>query len=168
MQNEAREIRTPNLLIWSQTRCHCAIAPSGCLDPIDKNTLFVWRGARCLQCAPLPRLCPRSAPRRHARPRRPPQAARAARRRSHHRHCSLPPAPPPPRTPPPCPPPPPLRSPPRYSIAHHIVCSLLWLPLLPPSLVVVWFRHFSVSFFCVGPARRRRRALCSVRSSLPK
>ena len=26
-QNEAREIRTPNLLIWSQTRCRCAIAP---------------------------------------------------------------------------------------------------------------------------------------------
>ena len=29
MVNEAREIRTPNLLIWSQTRCRCAIAPSG-------------------------------------------------------------------------------------------------------------------------------------------
>ena len=27
-QNEAREIRTPNLLIWSQTRCRCAIAPA--------------------------------------------------------------------------------------------------------------------------------------------
>ena len=27
--NEAREIRTPNLLIWSQTRCRCAIAPMG-------------------------------------------------------------------------------------------------------------------------------------------
>ena len=26
-KNEAREIRTPNLLIWSQTRCHCAIPP---------------------------------------------------------------------------------------------------------------------------------------------
>jgi hypothetical protein len=26
-ENEARAIRTPNLLIWSQTRCHCAIAP---------------------------------------------------------------------------------------------------------------------------------------------
>ena len=26
-QNEAREIRTPNLLIWSQTRYCCAIAP---------------------------------------------------------------------------------------------------------------------------------------------
>ena len=26
-QHEAREIRTPNLLIWSQTRCRCAIAP---------------------------------------------------------------------------------------------------------------------------------------------
>ena len=25
--NEAREIRTPNLLIWSQTRCRCATAP---------------------------------------------------------------------------------------------------------------------------------------------
>jgi hypothetical protein len=29
--NEAREIRTPNLLIWSQTRCRCAIAPIECL-----------------------------------------------------------------------------------------------------------------------------------------
>ena len=26
-QSEAREIRTPNLLIWSQTRYRCAIAP---------------------------------------------------------------------------------------------------------------------------------------------
>ena len=26
-QSEARAIRTPNLLIWSQTRYHCAIAP---------------------------------------------------------------------------------------------------------------------------------------------
>ena len=25
--HEAREIRTPNLVIWSHTRCHCAIAP---------------------------------------------------------------------------------------------------------------------------------------------
>ena len=25
--NEAREIRTPNLVIWSHTRCRCAIAP---------------------------------------------------------------------------------------------------------------------------------------------
>ena len=25
--NEARYIQTPNLLIWSQTRCRCAIAP---------------------------------------------------------------------------------------------------------------------------------------------
>ena len=27
-RNEGREIRTPNLLIWSQTRCRCAIPPS--------------------------------------------------------------------------------------------------------------------------------------------
>ena len=27
MENEAREIRTPNLLIWSQPRYRCAIAP---------------------------------------------------------------------------------------------------------------------------------------------
>ena len=26
-RNEGREIRTPNLLIWSQTRCRCAIPP---------------------------------------------------------------------------------------------------------------------------------------------
>jgi hypothetical protein len=29
-KNEAREIPTPNLLIWSQTRCRCAIAPYEC------------------------------------------------------------------------------------------------------------------------------------------
>ena len=29
-QTEDREIRTPNLLIWSQTRCRCAIPPSVC------------------------------------------------------------------------------------------------------------------------------------------
>ena len=27
IRNEGREIRTPNLLIWSQTRCRCAIPP---------------------------------------------------------------------------------------------------------------------------------------------
>ena len=27
VKDEAREIRTPNLLIWSQTRYRCAIAP---------------------------------------------------------------------------------------------------------------------------------------------
>ena len=26
-KSEGREIRTPNLLIWSQTRCRCAIPP---------------------------------------------------------------------------------------------------------------------------------------------
>ena len=26
-KHEGREIRTPNLLIWSQTRCRCAIPP---------------------------------------------------------------------------------------------------------------------------------------------
>ena len=30
-ESEAREIRAPNLLIWSQTRCHCAIAPFRCI-----------------------------------------------------------------------------------------------------------------------------------------
>ena len=34
-QNEAREIRTPNLLIWSQTRYRCAIAPSVIMDCSD-------------------------------------------------------------------------------------------------------------------------------------
>ena len=29
-ENEGREIRTPNLLIWSQTRYRCAIAPMFC------------------------------------------------------------------------------------------------------------------------------------------
>ena len=27
LKSEAREIRTPNLLIWSQTRCRCAMPP---------------------------------------------------------------------------------------------------------------------------------------------
>jgi hypothetical protein len=36
-QNEAREIRTPNLLIWSQTRCRCAIAP--CLPNMERKQL---------------------------------------------------------------------------------------------------------------------------------
>ena len=31
-KNEAREIQTPNLVIWSHTRCRCAIAPAGQLE----------------------------------------------------------------------------------------------------------------------------------------
>ena len=27
LKTDSREIRAPNLLIWSQTRCHCAIPP---------------------------------------------------------------------------------------------------------------------------------------------
>ena len=38
-RNEAREIRTPNLLIWSQTRCHCAIAPC-CLGEVNGHGAF--------------------------------------------------------------------------------------------------------------------------------
>ena len=34
--NERREIRTPNLLIWSQTRCRCAIHPMF-VTPITNN-----------------------------------------------------------------------------------------------------------------------------------
>ena len=30
--NEGRVIRAPNLLIWSQTRCRCAIPPLGILS----------------------------------------------------------------------------------------------------------------------------------------
>jgi hypothetical protein len=33
MKSEAREIRTANLLVWSQTRCRCAIAPYDCTTP---------------------------------------------------------------------------------------------------------------------------------------
>ena len=32
--SEAREIRAPNLLIWSQTRCRCAIAPMCKITPL--------------------------------------------------------------------------------------------------------------------------------------
>ena len=34
-EDEAREIRTPNLLIWSQTRCRCAIPPCQILQQRD-------------------------------------------------------------------------------------------------------------------------------------
>ena len=36
-QAEGREIRTPNLLIWSQTRCRCAIPPIGCIWPASQE-----------------------------------------------------------------------------------------------------------------------------------
>ena len=32
--NEDREIRAPNLLIWNQTRCRCAISPMRTLEPL--------------------------------------------------------------------------------------------------------------------------------------
>ena len=41
---EDREIRTPNLLIWSQTRCHCAISPMQKLESRFRTGVFVqWR-----------------------------------------------------------------------------------------------------------------------------
>ena len=39
-RNEAREIRTPNLLIWNQTRCRCAIAPLDDLVGFDDQLQF--------------------------------------------------------------------------------------------------------------------------------
>ena len=45
-RNEAREIRTPNLLIWSQTRCHCAIAPCYLLNVTIIATLCITCGER--------------------------------------------------------------------------------------------------------------------------
>ena len=35
--SEGRELRTPNRLIWSQTRCRCAIAPLGRLQALDNT-----------------------------------------------------------------------------------------------------------------------------------
>ena len=35
--NEARGIRTPNLLIWSQTRCRCAIPPRRAVQRLGIN-----------------------------------------------------------------------------------------------------------------------------------
>jgi hypothetical protein len=45
-QNEGREIRTPNLLIWSQTRCRCAIPP--CSSKVPVAAAWRLRGGRCL------------------------------------------------------------------------------------------------------------------------
>ena len=49
---EARAIRTPNLLIWSQTRYHCAIAPlSACIteELVDLSPAIVSSRPLCLQ-----------------------------------------------------------------------------------------------------------------------
>ena len=42
-KSEGREIRTPNLLIWSQTRCRCAIPPMtfiGNIGDVSKDALM--------------------------------------------------------------------------------------------------------------------------------
>ena len=64
---EAREIQAPNLLIWSQTRCRCAIAPMCKITPLlDARTCCsrrtkvparIWAtpafaGRGCSSCAP--------------------------------------------------------------------------------------------------------------------
>ena len=41
-ENEGREIRTPNLLIWSQTRCRCAIPPC---EPLGRAQEIAMRAA---------------------------------------------------------------------------------------------------------------------------
>ena len=48
MTNEAREIRTPNLLIWSQTRYCCAIAPM-MLESLRRFNSFFTRAP--VECA---------------------------------------------------------------------------------------------------------------------
>jgi hypothetical protein len=48
-ESEAREIRTPNLLIWNQTRCRCAIAPYDCTTPGRHRR--EW--AKLLTCEPV-------------------------------------------------------------------------------------------------------------------
>ena len=42
MKSEGREIRTPNLLIWSQTRCRCAIPPLQ-----GSNGIRMWTMHHC-------------------------------------------------------------------------------------------------------------------------
>ena len=46
MKSEGREIRTPNLLIWSQTRCRCAIPPLQGSSGIYVWTMHHRRGTR--------------------------------------------------------------------------------------------------------------------------
>ena len=48
-QNEGREIRTPNLLIWSQTRCRCAIPPLFIAGAIDSQAKCNWKPLRTCQ-----------------------------------------------------------------------------------------------------------------------
>ena len=43
IQIEGREIRTPNLLIWSQTRCRCAIPPLQGSSGINVSTVHHHR-----------------------------------------------------------------------------------------------------------------------------
>ena len=55
-ENEAREIRTPNLLIWSQTRCRCAIAPrEGSGSSLDERSDKEGRRATALIDRPVVR-----------------------------------------------------------------------------------------------------------------
>ena len=44
-KSEARGIRTPNLLNWSQTRCRCAIAPVP--SAVQIATMYVYRARAC-------------------------------------------------------------------------------------------------------------------------
>jgi hypothetical protein len=44
-EHEGREIRTPNLLIWSQTRCRCAIPPAS-ISPTLHYWLFLEKSRR--------------------------------------------------------------------------------------------------------------------------
>ena len=51
--SEGREIRTPNLLIWGHTRCHCAIPPHGFTEPrpMDWATLAPLCSLRRTRCS---------------------------------------------------------------------------------------------------------------------
>ena len=43
-KDEGREIRTPNLLIWSQTRCHCAMPPLNALQAFTNTAHWITHG----------------------------------------------------------------------------------------------------------------------------
>ena len=58
--NEGREIRTPNLLIWSQTRCRCAIPPSAKMSLLSHNANAEAKrghGVEILRCRTRLALC---------------------------------------------------------------------------------------------------------------
>ena len=61
IQIEGREIRTPNLLIWSQTRCRCAIPPlqEDC-GRLTKTRVIALQSFQCISAAQADLLSPHS------------------------------------------------------------------------------------------------------------